>query len=314
MPNKTKKGKKQNECGKQAGGHSIQYYLRSDSSRTRNSSSNMTETGDKTSTPPEHGHLVNQDDSKIQFGEVISNFQSSIKKVISEFKSMMIEEMDGIKDELQSNIVKLADLKESLEFSQTQIDNQKQKMIELQSEKTRLEKEVQELRSLDLQRCDEILRLEQKLYQKILDLERYSRTYNIRIIGIPEENNENCMDLVAQTIFDNKLIPGKSIDQITDLVENAHRTGKKTSTGSRQIIAKILRRPARNMIVRAAKSKLNRKSGAVIKIFEDLIKEDFVKKKAAQDQLKEAYANNQKGRFYRGELIIDGKTVPIKGL
>ena len=90
MPNKTKKGKKQNERGKQAGGQSIQYYLRSDSSRTRNSSSNMTETGDKTSTPREHGHLVNQDDSKIQFGEVISNFQSSINQVISEFKSMMI--------------------------------------------------------------------------------------------------------------------------------------------------------------------------------------------------------------------------------
>ena len=138
MPNKTKKGKKQNECGKQAGGHSIQYYLRSDSSCTRNSLSNMTETGDKTSTPSEHGHLASQDDPKIQFGEVISNFQSSINKVISQFKSMMIEEMDRIKDELQSNIVKLADLKESLEFSQTQIEKQKQKMIELQSEKNKV--------------------------------------------------------------------------------------------------------------------------------------------------------------------------------
>ena len=76
-------------------------------------------------------------------------------------------------------------------------------------------------------------------------------------------------------------------------------------SGSRQIIANILRRLVRNMIVCAAK--LNRKPGVVTKIFEDLIREDFVKKKAAQDQLKE-------GRFYRGELIIDGKTVPIKGL
>lgn len=72
-----------------------------------------------------------------------------------------------------------------------------------------------------------------ELQKKLEHLERYSRDYNIRVIGVDEESGEDCMAIVLNYV--NLL----GLEDATGEVENAHRTGKKREDKPRHIIAKL---------------------------------------------------------------------------
>ena len=83
---------------------------------------------------------------------------------------------------------------------------------------------------------------------KLEHLERYFRGFNIHLIGVGEEEGEDCI-----TIF---------VDHFTFLgfeeahgeLENAHRTGRRRDRKPRHIIAKSYGRPFKKNLLRSAKS------------------------------------------------------------
>jgi len=79
-------------------------------------------------------------------------------------------------------------------------------------------------------------------------LERYSRDFNIRLIGVKEEDGEDCMAIV----LDHFKILG--FEDAYGELENAHRTGKRWDNKARHIIAKLYSRPFKRNLLRAAKS------------------------------------------------------------
>ena len=89
----------------------------------------------------------------------------------------------------------------------------------------------------------------ESLKYKVLALERYSRSYNIRIGGIMEAHGENCMDHVVNTLT--KF--GYSEDFCRNQIEIAHRTGRKISNRPRHIILKFFSRPLKNEVLRLTK-------------------------------------------------------------
>ena len=74
-----------------------------------------------------------------------------------------------------------------------------------------------------------------KVYERLLSLERHSRDFNLRFYNIPEDPNENCIEKL-KTILSNDL-------GIKPVIENAHRIrGPRTgaSNDPRPVIAKFL--------------------------------------------------------------------------
>lgn len=132
-------------------------------------------------------------------------------------------------------------------------------------------------------------------------LERYSRKFNLRFIGIPECETpevENCGKVIKDKI---RSALGFDAD-----IENAHRTGKPSQGKPRHIVAKFLRRPERFQVLQQKRNML--KDHNII-VCEDLIPEDLQMRRKLTPYAKEAYAEGKKVRFVNGcNLVIDGKS------
>ena len=72
-----------------------------------------------------------------------------------------------------------------------------------------------------------------KLSETVSQQERHSRAFNIRVLGVREENGENCINLLERVISERFDIP------VGTSIENAHRTGKPTPDRPRHIIARF---------------------------------------------------------------------------
>ena len=82
-----------------------------------------------------------------------------------------------------------------------------------------------------------------ELQKKLEHLERYSRDYNIRVIGVDDENGEDCMAIVLNYV---SLL---GLEDATGEVENAHRSGRKREDKPRHIIAKLYSRPFKRTLL-----------------------------------------------------------------
>ena len=77
-------------------------------------------------------------------------------------------------------------------------------------------------------------------------LERYTRSFNFRILGLPERKDENCVDSVHQILKDKFGIA-------TTVIENAHRVGLSRDDKLRQMIARFYSRATRRAVMTSAR-------------------------------------------------------------
>ena len=141
----------------------------------------------------------------------------------------------------------------------------------------------------------------QHIQDDLKRLERYSRKFNLRFVGIPEckaPEPENCGKVVQDMI---RNVLGFDVD-----IENAPPTGKMDENKPRQIIVKFLRRPQRFQVLQRKKDVFKEHN---IIVCEDLIPEDLQMRRKLTPYAKEAYAKGMKFRFVNGcNLLIDGKS------
>ena len=138
----------------------------------------------------------------------------------------------------------------------------------------------------------------EKAELNILDSERRSRQWNIRILNVPEKRGEKTPETIK--LVDEMLsnILGKEMN-----CEYAHRTGQtKTGANSRAIIFKCNTRREKFEILKK-RQEFHRRGYL---IFEDLPKKDLEKMKLA-NLMKEKHENNHKVTFRAGKWIVDGK-------
>lgn len=120
------------------------------------------------------------------------------------------------------------------------------------------------------------LELNKKLYNEIDKLEQYSRRKNLRILGVPETENENVEDKVKTIIQNNLKIPLEC-----RFIDNVHRIGKKIENKSRTIMAKFVKIDDRNRIFN--NNILLKASG--VAIVEDLTKRRYTMLKKIQKSI-----------------------------
>ena len=131
--------------------------------------------------------------------------------------------------------------------------------------------------------------------------ERHSRSFNVRFLGVPEQDGENCMKLAEKLLFDKFHVGGSPI-------ENAHRTGKAVQGHPRQVIALFYSRVTRMDVLRTARAKL---SATKIRIVDDLTQEDLREKNRVRPFMDELYKLQQRPSFRNGRLYADGKEVAL---
>ena len=137
------------------------------------------------------------------------------------------------------------------------------------------------------------------LNARISRSERHSRSFNVRFLGVPEQDGENCVKLVEKLLLDKFHVGGSPI-------ENAHRTGKAVQGHPRHVIARFYSRVTRMDVLRTARVKL---STTKIRIIDDLTQDDLREKNRVRPFMDELYKRQQRPSFRNGKLYADGKEV-----
>ena len=221
----------------------------------------------------------------------------------------LLKKMDKTLQDLQTGQNKV---ETKLEAISTKLEHQDSEIRELKKAMNYFSDELTSLTQSQKSVKDEIHRQHEAAtelthrvdtLQKLLDdSQRYSRGFNLRFLGIAEEEEpqkEDCIRKIDQLIE-------KQLNIKVD-IENAHRTGRSIGGRPRHIIVKFLRRPQRFAVLR--QRSLFREDN--ILVFEDLIPADLAARRKLRDVAHEATQMGKRVKFIKGDLFIEGmKYVP----
>ena len=135
-----------------------------------------------------------------KLGEDLTNFQQETNAKLTKIESVMskIDDIDNLNVKAKELDEEFHRMKDSLTSTNTSVEELDAEMVNLRN---RLQNSNMDLRN------------------RRENLERYSRDFNIRVIGVIEEEGEDCMAIVLL-----------GFEDASGEIENAHRTGKKSAT------------------------------------------------------------------------------------
>ena len=140
-----------------------------------------------------------------------------------------------------------------------------------------------------------------KIDNRILEIERYTRGFNCRFYNFQEETiladrkKEDCRSKLSAKL--------ESVGLTGIAIENAHRVGEFTPGGRpRAIIARFNNRPDRRLVLSKRKELFN----ANCPVYEDLCKQDLEKKSKHSRVMNALYEQGRRTWFTRGNWYVDG--------
>lgn len=140
----------------------------------------------------------------------------------------------------------------------------------------------------------------EELSDHLNSLERKSRERNLRLIGYPEEPNENCLELVKYIIHD--------VLRVDGYVEVAHRTGRAVVRDGhrmpRHIIFRMETVSQKLDILYYQRQALFRESHFIT---DDLTQKDLQTKRRLKPVIDQARQEGKRWKFKNGKLIIEGQ-------
>ena len=141
--------------------------------------------------------------------EWIDAVQETLLKALNELKESLKIQITGHSNQIANLDTKcekiVPALEKSIEFSQGISSDNTKRIMHLEKENLDLKNSIQILEKQCMDQKNSMLNLEKNLNVKILNLERYSREFNIRFVGIPEKDNENCHNIIAKKIREENL-------------------------------------------------------------------------------------------------------------
>ncbi|KAK7904326.1 hypothetical protein WMY93_016933 [Mugilogobius chulae] len=225
----------------------------------------------KSSTPPTKVKTV-QDQSLDKLTEAITKLTTKV---------------DDFGEQLTKTAVMVANVTKLAEINCADIKECKTKIKVIENEIPQLVKENTHLK------------------ERVTELERYKRRWNLKIQGMKEKDNEKTREDVLDILSH---IAPQWASSMGSIVDSAHRLGKREDGRSRQVIIQFVMRYHRDEIWRMTKnSKFCKEAG--IRFKQDFCKEDREARAAAWPKMEQARAAG-KSIYYRGAVgYIDGKRV-----
>lgn len=186
---------------------------------------------------------------------------------------------------------KFENFEQRIQNNEKGVTGNKNEIIQLNAQVDRLTKENKELK----ERCREI--------------ERYGRRWNLKLIGLPEKENEDIREMVIGILT--RVIP-ISVEKLRDKVDTVHRLGKKDDPAfnmrPRPIIMQFGMRTMRDEIWRRSREARVCKE-LHVQFRQDWSKEDREARAKLYPKVQEARRNGKKAYLKEGYAIIDGKRV-----
>ncbi|KAK7880199.1 hypothetical protein WMY93_033132 [Mugilogobius chulae] len=148
----------------------------------------------------------------------------------------------------------------------------------------------------------------QILREKCLESERYKRRWDLRLVGVPEKDNEDTRDVVIGILT--RVVP-MSVEKLRDTVDTVHRLGKKGAVNNnmpRTIIIQFAMRTVRDEVWRKSKEARVCKE-MKINFREDFSKDDREARAKLWPQVEQARRNGKKAYLKDGYALIDGRKV-----
>lgn len=187
----------------------------------------------------------------------------------------------------------VAELTRSLEFSQAEIVELKNEIVELKKTKTSFEDSIKSL-TVDLGSSSKTV---SELEDRCNYQEDYSRRNNLQIVGLDEnqggETWEQTASKVSKLLEEKLELPGVQM-------ERAHRVGRGMDRGPRPIIARFARFQDRE----AARRNAVKLRGTNVFFNEDLCKASQEIRKAKLPLLKQARSEGKIAYFSHTKLVI----------
>ncbi len=207
------------------------------------------------------------------------------------FRLIVIEKLDTIISRQEVIDVELKGIKESILGLEKSADYHDKQLEEHQA----LIKQKDEQITVINTKLIESDKEKQALSDRLLALERHSRSFNLRFTGIAENQGEDTF-AVLQEAFRRA-----GLENIR--LENVHRLGKSREDKSgRQIIARFISR----MDIKVVMRRRNELRSAGVMAFNDLCQTDYMEKKRLAPIMNERYSKKDKVKFQNGKLFING--------
>lgn len=208
-------------------------------------------------------------------------------KVVLEAIKQLTDKVDNLGTQIQQNSVMLASMAKAVEFNAAEIKDCKSQLQITEREVSALKKDNAEL------------------MDRVLEMERYKRRWNLRIRGIKEKEGENTRGMVADLMI--KIFPTWA-PNINHIVDSAHRLGRREENKTRQVIVQFTQRIHRDAIWKMTKdSPICRDLG--IGFIEDLCKADREARAALWPKIQQARAAGKRAYYRGGAGFIDGHRI-----
>lgn len=199
----------------------------------------------------------------------------------------LTDKVDSFGSQLQQNAAMLASIVKAVEFNAAEIKDCKSQVQTTGREVSVLKKDNEELR------------------ERVLELERYKRRWNLRIRGIKEKEGEDIRMVVTDLLV--KISPSWS-PNINHIVDTVHRVGRREENKTRHVIIQFTQRIHRDALWRMTKD-LTRCKDLGIGFLEDYCKADRDLRAELWPKIQQARAAGKRAYYRGGAGYINGQRI-----
>ncbi|KAJ8004790.1 hypothetical protein DPEC_G00126010 [Dallia pectoralis] len=216
----------------------------------------------------------------------VSDGNEGMNAVLDAIKQLT-EKVDTLGTQLQQNSTMLSSIAKAVEFNAAEIKDCKMQLQSAVRDVTAVKKDNAEL------------------MERVLELERYKRRWNLRIRGLKENDGEDIRVVVADLLV--KISPSWS-SSINQIVDSVHRIGRREGNITRHVIIQFTQRWHRDALWRMTKDHAICRE-LRISFIEDLCKADRETRAALWPKIKEARDAGKRAFFRGGAGYINGQRV-----
>ncbi|KAL1276877.1 hypothetical protein QQF64_023550 [Cirrhinus molitorella] len=206
--------------------------------------------------------------------------------LLSQRSQLINSRSDTIEKMVSANALKIEGLKKTVDFACAEINDIKSKVNHFETRLTTEEKKMGF--------CE----------QRLTDLERYSRRWNLRLQGVTEKGQE---DVRAEAIRICESTFPEGGHSLADKIDTVHRVGRRLQNSSRPryIIIQFSSRVARDGVWKAARTSEFLRSNQ-LRFTEDLIAPDRERRRVLWPAVEKARKEGKRAHFVGARAFVDG--------
>lgn len=214
----------------------------------------------------------------------LTELQDNIVRLVAE---KIKENADNLAGLIKKNADTIEALKESSEFLSNEVQEMKTEITTVKNASDDHQKRITGLED------------------RLNEMERYHRRWNLRLYGLPEQEGED----VKQRVIDIcKAVIQNPEEDIRSQVDVCHRIGRRENGKTRPVITRFTSRSTKEKVWKCAKNSEFLKTKK-FKFGEDLTTKDKETRTKLWPQIEEARKQGRKAFFVGAKAIIDGKEI-----